>query len=68
MTRHLSTLLVAILLAMTARPTAAQQPDDTVLPTFPSAPPVAETDPVELTIHGHVRVDPYFWLREREDP
>jgi oligopeptidase B len=29
-------------------------------------PPVAEKRPVELTMHGHTRVDDYYWLRERE--
>ena len=32
------------------------------------APPVAQKIPVELTIHGHTRIDEYFWLRERENP
>ncbi len=31
-------------------------------------PPVARVDPVELETHGHVRTDPYYWLREREAP
>lgn len=31
------------------------------------APPVAEARPFELETHGHVRVDEYYWLRERED-
>ena len=31
-------------------------------------PPVAEKRPKELTIHGHTRIDPYYWLRERENP
>ncbi len=30
--------------------------------------PVAKKINKELTIHGHTRVDPYYWLREREDP
>jgi oligopeptidase B len=30
--------------------------------------PVAEKRPHELTIHGDVRVDDYYWLRERTDP
>ena len=33
-----------------------------------SAPPVADKRPVELEIHDDVRVDDYFWLKEREDP
>jgi len=31
-------------------------------------PPIAKTDPMKLEIHGDVRTDEYFWLREREDP
>ena len=36
-------------------------------PTTPMA-PVAEKRPHELTMHGDVRVDDYYWLRERTDP
>ncbi len=32
------------------------------------APPKAKKVPMELTIHGHTRVDNYYWLRERENP
>ncbi len=31
-------------------------------------PPVAEKRPFELTMHGHTRVDDYYWLRERDNP
>jgi oligopeptidase B len=31
-------------------------------------PPVATIVPQELEIHGDVRVDNYYWLRDREDP
>ncbi len=31
-------------------------------------PPVAEVVPHELEAHGDVRVDNYYWLRERENP
>jgi oligopeptidase B len=31
-------------------------------------PPQAEKIPRELTIHGHTRVDPYYWLNERNNP
>lgn len=31
-------------------------------------PPVAEKKPKALTIHGHTRVDDYYWLRERDNP
>ena len=30
-------------------------------------PPVAPPRPVELTAHGDTRVDPWFWLRDRDD-
>jgi oligopeptidase B len=33
-----------------------------------SGPPLAAKRPVELEMHGDVRVDDYFWLRERENP
>ncbi len=32
------------------------------------APPRAPRRPVELVAHGDVRVDDFFWLRERDDP
>jgi len=32
------------------------------------SPPIAKKVPHELTIHGHKRIDPYFWMRERENP
>ena len=31
-------------------------------------PPVAKVVPHELEAHGDVRIDDYFWLRERENP
>ena len=31
-------------------------------------PPVAKKIMKELTIHGHTRVDNYYWLNERENP
>jgi len=31
-------------------------------------PPVATVTPHQLEIHGDVRVDDYYWLRDREDP
>ena len=31
-------------------------------------PPVAKTKPKELEAHGHTRIDPYYWLRGRENP
>ncbi|MDE2923196.1 MAG: S9 family peptidase [Acidobacteriota bacterium] len=34
----------------------------------PGEPPLAKARPHELETHGDVRVDEYYWLREREDP
>ncbi len=33
-----------------------------------ATPPVAKIQPKELVAHGDVRVDDYFWLKERENP
>jgi oligopeptidase B len=33
-----------------------------------ATPPVAKIQPKELVAHGDVRVDDYFWLKEREHP
>ena len=30
--------------------------------------PIAEKIEQELTLHGHTRMDPYYWLRERANP
>ena len=31
-------------------------------------PPVAEKIPQELTLHGHTRIDNYYWLNQRDNP
>jgi oligopeptidase B len=31
-------------------------------------PPVAKKEKKELSIHGHTRIDNYFWLNQRENP
>lgn len=31
-------------------------------------PPVAKIEPMALEKHGHVRIDDYYWLREKENP
>jgi oligopeptidase B len=51
-------LLVSGVAVGTPREARAQKP----------APPVAKAQPRELTAHGETRVDPYYWLRERENP
>ena len=33
-----------------------------------ATPPVAKVVPQELEVHGDVRVDPYYWLQQRNDP
>jgi len=33
-----------------------------------ATPPVAKIQPQELKAHGQVRVDNYYWLKDREDP
>lgn len=30
-------------------------------------PPVADKRPIELTIHDDTRIDPYYWMNDRED-
>jgi len=31
-------------------------------------PPIAKKVPKKLTLHGHTRIDDYYWLRERDNP
>jgi oligopeptidase B len=31
-------------------------------------PPMPDKRPTELSMHGHVRIDDYFWLNERDNP
>ncbi|MBW4474153.1 MAG: S9 family peptidase [Stenomitos rutilans HA7619-LM2] len=33
-----------------------------------ASPPIADLQPHILSLHGDDRVDPYFWLRHRDDP
>ena len=51
--------LLAAVLAVTSCAAPAAGPGD---------PPMAAARPHELETHGEVRVDEYYWLREREDP
>ncbi|WP_083525308.1 S9 family peptidase [Roseateles depolymerans] len=32
------------------------------------SPPVARQIPKDVTVHGDTRIDPYYWLRERDNP
>ena len=54
-------LLFATLVSFVLAPLAAAQSRS-------SSPPVAPTKPHRLEMHGDVRIDPYYWLRERENP
>ena len=54
-----SAALLAAALAVTSCAAPAAGPGD---------PPMAAARPHELETHGDVRVDEYYWLREREDP
>ncbi len=48
----------------TEPPMTATQPQQTPMPD----PPIAKVELFELEKHGHVRTDPYYWLKERENP
>jgi oligopeptidase B len=54
----------AFLLLLT---TACAHPGRVNPPATPAIPQAAQ-EPVTLTAHGDTRVDPYYWLRERERP
>lgn len=54
---------VALALVACRREGAVTEPKSTGV-----APPVAPKEPVSLTLHGRTLVDPYAWLRGREDP
>ncbi len=54
-----SAALLAAALVVTSCAAPAADPGD---------PPMAAARPHELETHGDVRVDEYYWLREREDP
>ncbi len=55
---------LSILLLAVASGCADPVEEDSAMPT----PPTAAPRPFELEAHGDVRVDPYYWLRERDDP
>lgn len=68
----LSTLMIGLLL-LSAAPAAGQSTADTASPasadtaTAPQ-PPDAQKQPKRLEKFGDVRIDNYYWLRERENP
>ena len=60
-------LALAAALGIPAAAALAQEEEEKVKPE-PMPAPAAEKRPHELTAHGHVRVDDYYWLRERDNP
>src|SRR5690349_7802193 len=62
MSRNTVRALALLALALAPAPAAAQTARD--LP----PPPVARMVPRTDTLHGDVRTDNYFWLRERQNP
>ncbi|MBI4408470.1 MAG: S9 family peptidase [Gemmatimonadetes bacterium] len=61
-------LYLALALALAPRNAPAQQPADTKQSPSGVQPPVAPVRTRVDTLHGEVRVDDYFWMRERENP
>ena len=58
-----------LILSAAALVAACGSPDSRQTTDFASIePPVAEVVPHTLETHGHVRVDDYYWLNDREDP
>jgi len=64
--RHARALRAALLLLGTPLALGAQQAAKATVDR--PAPPVAERRVHVDTLHGDVRVDPYFWLRVKDDP
>jgi oligopeptidase B len=55
-------ILIIILIAMTFIEIISPQQKTT------KEPPKAKKEKKELSIHGHTRIDNYFWLNRKEDP
>lgn len=47
---------------------ASEKPIPVVEVTSVITPPLATKQPRELNMHGHTRIDNYYWLNERENP
>jgi len=63
----LKILTMAALFSVTATCTTSQNPAPREITGAVDA-PVADRSPKTLTAHGHERIDPYYWLKERENP
>ena len=59
MKRNILLISAAIVLSILWLPAADE---------FIPRPPVAKKVPRELVMHGHARVDEYYWLNQRQDP
>jgi hypothetical protein len=55
-------IFLAIVLLCTEGCSRRQESLETVLP------PKAKKVPKELTLHGHTRIDDYYWLKDRDNP
>jgi len=60
--------VISIAISLSAITVACSQEQQTAGSQEGLMPPVAEIVPQELEKHGDVRVDNYFWLRERDNP
>jgi len=58
--------MLSLLFAFGCAPKIAPVPQVSAEPAL--EPPVAERRPHALEAHGETRDDPYYWLRDREDP
>ncbi len=63
MTSDLAFLLFFLLLVLSGCASLADK-SGSPLP----QPPVAKAVPKKLIRHGHIRIDPYYWLMERDNP
>jgi len=63
MNKHIFRMIIAFAILSLLIPAAGPAADE-ALP----QPPVANKVPRELTLHGHTRVDEYYWLNQRENP
>ncbi len=58
----------AMAMSVAASVAACAGPDGGAADLASIEPPVAKVEPTELEAHGHVRVDNYYWLNDRENP
>jgi oligopeptidase B len=62
-------ILVVLCLGMLwGQTTTGEQSPRSSTPSPVAPPPEAPVEPMQLEKHGHVRVDNYYWLRERDNP